>query len=473
MNEEYSASWPEINYREHGVSVALVRKTKKDDGGNSGIYWRVTHTPSVPKQRFYFTGTTFYEDEWIDFISTNKQKYRDLKKMWKEYFENVLKKNIEQLVKEGSFSINILNGELKKGNTDSVNDAFKAKIDDLVENNKIGNSEIYQTAFNALQRFKHYKSLKGEAKVEFIKQCIENKNVTRGENKIEVKERNIPFAELTPQFLKECDRFWRDTEVSTSTIAMRMRTIRAIVKNDEKPYLKDRAYPFGKGKYLIPSSTRKQDFYPIEDIWQLEEYETDHPAKELAKAIFIFMFYGSGINFKDFCLLKYSHITYDRELKFYREKMDTDSGNVPQPVYVPLLPPMIEIINKHGNKEQNGYIFPFLNGIEDIPENEAEIKRLNRRDLDPININLKIIAAELGLNTEISTNWARHSYMTHLLSELMLNETVVKQMVGHSVKDNVTSGYNHLTPKKRFSINSQLINPHKKYNTIGRLSVTG
>lgn len=79
----------------------------------------------------------------------------------------------------------------------------------------------------------------------------------------------------------------------------------------------------------------------------------------------------------------------------------------------------------------------------------------------------------MGLNIEISTNWARHSYMTHLLSELMLNETVVKQMVGHSVKDNVTSGYNHLTPKKRFSINSQLINPHKKYNTIGLLSVTG
>lgn len=460
-----------FDYINGSVSVSLIRmEQNKTADGMAPVCWRVTHKG---KRRYYGCGLSFYMDEWEDFCERNLMKHRNYKVDLQKFLDNVLVKAIKSLVTENTFSFDALNSELKRGDKDSINDAFKAKIGDLVENNKIGNSEIYQTAFNALQRFKHYKSLKADAKVEFMKKCIENKNVTRGENKIEVKERNIPFAELTPQFLKDCDKFWRDTEVSVSTIAMRMRTIRAIVKNDENPYLKDRAYPFGKGKYLIPSSTRKEDFYPIEDIWKLEEYETDHAAKEMARAVFIFMFYGSGINFKDLCLLRYSHITYDRELKFYREKTNTDSGNDPQPVYVPLLPPMIEIINRHGNKAQDGYIFPFLNGIEDIPENETEIKRLNRRDLDVININLKIIAAELGLNTEISTNWARHSYMTHLLSELMLNETVVKQMVGHSVKNNVTAGYNHLTPKKRFSINYQLINPNKKYNTIGVLSVTG
>lgn len=176
------------------------------------------------------------------------------------------------------------------------------------------------------------------------------------------------------------------------------------------------------------------------------------------------------MNFKDLCLLKYSHITYDKELKFYREKTDIDSGDS-QPVYVPLLPPMIEIINRHGNSSLDGYIFPFLNGIGE--QDEVNIKKLNRRDLDPINSNLKIMAAELGLNTDVSTNWVRHSYMTHLLSELMLSETVIKQMVGHSTKKDVTAGYNHLTPKKRFSINSQLINPNKKYNTISLLATSG
>lgn len=454
-----------FKYKNRDVSSTLTRKVRKKGEILSPAFWRVTYNR---KHKHYSSGFEFTISDWDDFVNRNLQKHKDIKSTLEKYKDETLKPIIDSLVEKNEFSFEALNKKLGKSDIVTVNDAFKAKIDDLMEDNKIGNSEIYQTSYNALQRFKHYKSLKGKTKDDFLEKCIELKNVTKGENKIAVDEKQIVFQDLTPQFLKECDKFWRNTGVSTSTIAMRMRTIRSIVKNVNKPFLSVEQYPFGKGKYLIPSSTRSEDFYPIEDVWQLEEYETDYPAMDMARAVFTFMFYGSGINFKDLCLLKYNHITYNGELKFYREKTDTDSGNDPQSVYVPILPPMIEIINRYGNKDQAGYIFPFLNGVDE--NDEAEIKRRNRRDLEPINSNLKIIAAELGLNTEISTNWARHSYMTHLLSEEMLNETVAKQMVGHSTKKDVTAGYNHLTPKKRLEINSRLLSPNKKYNTINKVA---
>lgn len=444
------------------ITVALVwMRQKKQQDGTAPAYWRVIYRQKI---RYYKSGVKFTLPDWKDFCTKKLFRHTDIKTGLQTYFEKVLFKAVKELAGNGVFSFEALDNYLKRGDRDSVNDAFRAKINDLVMEMKVGNSEIYQTTLNALGRFKYYKSLRGNAKAEFLQKCRTYRNVTKGENRVSIKEQYILFDDLTPAFLKECDKFWRATGVSVSTLAMRMRTIRSIVNNDGKPYLSGEAYPFGKGKYLIPPSTRRQEFLSINDVWRLEAYETDNPSLELARDVFLFMFYGGGMNFKDLCLLKYSDITFDKELKFYREK----TTETTQPVYVPLTAPMIEIINRQGNKAQNGYIFPFLVGVKE--NNEAEIKRLNRRHLEVINSNLKVIAAQLGLNTEISTNWARHSYMTHLLSELMLNETVVKQMVGHSTKNSVTAGYNHLTPKKRREINTKLLNPEKVYRSIGMVA---
>jgi hypothetical protein len=136
---------------------------------------------------------------------------------------------------------------------------------------------------------------------------------------------------------------------------------------------------------------------------------------------------------------------------------------------------MVEIINRQGNKNQNGYIFPFLNGIAPISKNERKIKEAINLALDPINSSLKIIANKLELDPEISTSYTRNSYITHLTSEMYVNPIVVRKMVGHSTKKDVTAGYVNLTPKKRREINSKLLNPKKKYTTIhlGRMVAGG
>ncbi len=55
----------------------------------------------------------------------------------------------------------------------------------------------------------------------------------------------------------------------------------------------------------------------------------------------------------------------------------------------------------------------------------------------------------------------RNSYISHLTGELLVNPIVVRKMVGHSTKKDVTAGYVNLTAKKRLEINSKLLNPKK------------
>ena len=101
------------------------------------------------------------------------------------------------------------------------------------------------------------------------------------------------------------------------------------------------------------------------------------------------------------------------------------------------------------------------------------IKRETRLKLEPINSSLKYIANELDLDPNITTSYTRNSYITHLTSELLINPIVVKKMVGHSTKKDVTAGYVKLTPKKRREINMKLVNPERKYNTINSKVTTG
>ncbi len=178
------------------------------------------------------------------------------------------------------------------------------------------------------------------------------------------------------------------------------------------------------------------------------------------------MFYCNGLNFGDLCRLTYKNIDAPRKEIIFERKKTLRKGEEPTFIYVPILPPMIEIINRQGNKNKEGYIFPFLNGIEPGEGNEKLIKRETRLKLEPINSSLKYIANELELDPNISTSFTRNSYITHLTSELLINPIVVKKMVGHSTKKDVTAGYVNLTPKKRREINMKLVNPGKEYSTI-------
>ncbi|MDK2978829.1 MAG: hypothetical protein PWP52_1543 [Bacteroidales bacterium] len=193
-------------------------------------------------------------------------------------------------------------------------------------------------------------------------------------------------------------------------------------------------------KYRENSEEVAPVFWRVTFNRKVENYETDNPILATARDIFVFMFYCNGLNFGDLCRLRYENIvTASGEIIFQRKKT-LRKGEKPTFIYAPLLPPMVEIINRQGNKEQDGYIFPFLNDIEPLDKNEAKIKKEIRIALDPINSALKVIAKDLELNPDLSTSYTRNSYISHLTSELLVNPIVVRKMVGNSTKKDVTAG---------------------------------
>lgn len=452
------------NYRNNGVSVSLIRKTKKKGEPVSPIYWRVTYKR---EQRYYFTGLSFSKSEWEDFVNFNKQPHRDDKVNLQKYFDNVMRKAIDDLASEGVFSFTALNSSLDKGDADSVVSVLNAKIEQLASEGRIRYSEIHKSTLRALNRFKNYSKLNKKDKAEFVEKCKADKYVSVGKRKLKINDYDISFDEITPNFLNTWEKFLRETGAGNSTISIYMRTLRSVInRNDEagKPYLSGAKYPFGdkKGKYVIPEGERKNLAKEIEDIWKIENLDSEDIKLIYAKDVFMFLFYASGLNFGDFCRLRYediNHITGELEIK--RKKTNrANSKSEPPTVYIPLIPPLLRIINKYGNKETDGYIFPILNGLK---SNRATTNKI-ADELRYINNSLTVIGAMLGLGN-ISTSTARNSYMTHLETELMYSTNVTKQMVGHKVSD-VTGGYVNLNPKKRLEINTKLLNPAQDYSNV-------
>lgn len=457
----------DLKYKNRNISVALTRKYRNKDDETAPIFWRITFNR---KMKHISTGFELSSDEWKDFVERDLKKHKSIKQTLKGYLRLTLIPEIDKLAETNSFSFEALNNSIINTGKTSVNNAFHVTIENLGIDNKVGTESIYKSTLKALMKFKHYKLLRNEVdRQKFIDLCIERKNITVGEKVLNIVE-EINFEEITPKFLEECERFWYKIELSTTSVGIYMRHFKAIINNGEKgkPYLKENNYPFGakQGKYKIPYGGRRDIALTIEQIWKIENFETNIESLAIARDIFVFMFYCNGLNFSDLCRLRFENIDApNKEIVFQRKKTDR-KNSIPTFIYVPIIPPMVDIINSRGNKNQDGYIFPFLNGIEPIEKNERKIITRMRLELDPINSSLKYIANELELDPELTTSYTRNSYITHLTSELLVNPIVVKKMVGHSTKKDVTAGYVKLTAKKRREINMKLVNPEREYRTI-------
>ena len=456
-----------FKYKNRNVSVILTRKYRENTEEKAPVFWRITFNR---KLKHYFSGFEFTDIEWDEFVNRDLRKHKIIKQTLHRFLNLTLTNYIEKLIETNDFSFEALDALLKNHTTISVNEAFERKIESLDMEYSIGNATIYRTTQNALKRFKYYQTLRNrKEKEEFIQTCTKNKYKSKGKNKLDIQV-NIQFEELTPRFFNECETFWRETEITDSTIGLYMRTIRALINNKEgeTPYISEKHYPFGtkRGKYIIPEGGRREISLSIEDIWRIDDFETDHPQLLLAKDIFAFMFYCNGLNFGDLCRLRYENIDAPSGEIVFQRKKTLRKGEKPTFIYAPMLPPMVEIINRQGNKEQDGFIFPFLNGIEPTIQNERNIIRQINFALEPINSSLKQIATALELDPNISTSYTRNSYISHLVSEMFVNPIIVRKMVGHSTKKDVTAGYVNLTAKKRLEINLKLLNPEKRYAVI-------
>lgn len=425
-------------YSTNGVNVYLIRDVrKKDSKSECPLRWCVYFNR---KRAYYSTGISLNETDWELFEKSDETdfNYKSKAKHLKEYkddLNNYFEKKLKPIIKElaNDFSFEGLNNKLGKSDILNLNDAFQAKIDALISDNRIGNSVIYKTTKRSLEGF--YGT-------------------------------NIPFSAVTVSFLNKYEKYLYENGLKTPSISMYMRTLRAVINNEGKPFLSGDAYPFGRGKYVPKVSKGVKVALTLKQIHAIEDFECKDTLTELCRDLWLFSFYASGMNFADIFRLKYTDIIIG-ELTFVRHKT-RNTRNDETFIHVPILEPMKRIIAKYGNKQREGYIFPFL----DNAPTETDKRRIVSNMLNNGNKRIKAICRELKNddgtamipNYDLVNNYtARHSYAT-ILNKLGVPESYIAQQLGHSNRS-VTQGYfGEFDRDMRFKYNSLLINPEMDNN---------
>lgn len=230
---------------------------------------------------------------------------------------------------------------------------------------------------------------------------------------------NILFQGITEDFLQLYE-LWMKTNTDgkkkksgKTTIGFYMRSLRRVfnVAASLKIIRKDKYYPFGRDKYVIPTSRNIKKALEINEIQQIYYFKCDArmPWLKKAKAFWFFMYFGNGMNPKDVALLQYKNITGEF-IEFERSKTEETLKEDPPKISVFINEDMIETIKKYGNKNKDAenYIFPiFEQGM--TPLRQFEVKELF---IKFVNKWMRYISNKLGIKKKSTTYVARHSYAT-------------------------------------------------------------
>ena len=217
---------------------------------------------------------------------------------------------------------------------------------------------------------------------------------------------------------------------SITTVGIYTRSLRTIFNNAKSEELIDNSlYPFGKRKYIIPSSKNNKRALTINDVKRIFEYPTEEGSNlQFSKDFCIFTYLCNGINVLDICRLKWSQID-NNILTYIREKTEKTKREI-EPIIVPLKKHSWEIINRWGNnlKNSDDYVFPFFNGLEKKSLKERNKKKdINKK----INEGLKKIKTDLDIMIPLTTYVARHTYAT-IMTQNNMPLITLKSQLGHS-----------------------------------------
>ena len=291
---------------------------------------------------------------------------------------------------------------LEQRNTlNSVSFAFDKYIEQLIGEKRIGTAVTYKCARNSIAEFR----------------------------------KNLTFAEVTPELLKKYESKMLKEGNSISTVGIYLRSFRAIYNQQG---IDKSLYPFGeqKNKYSIPTSRNIKKALTLEEIGKIYHYAAPTGStKEMAKDYWLFLYLCNGMNVKDFCLLKWSNI--DGQMLTYKRAKTERSRKESKLISVALKPETLEIIKKWGQPSilKEAYIFPHLKLGLSAEGERAIYQQLTKT----INKYMKRISSELGLNKEVTSYFARHSFAT-VLKRSGAKIEMISELLGHSSVD-ITESY--------------------------------
>ena len=379
-----------MQYSKDGITVAaILDKYKPKKNGSYPVKIRVTYRR---KRQYYPTGKDLTPEQWEAMPTPRTRELRATRESIANSFD-IVRQNVEELAYVSGFSFDALDSRLKAGYNDTVNTAFRAKIDDLRANSRPGNMLVYDNVLKGIERFRGTK---------------------------------IPFEAVTVDWLRKYERFLIKEEKTASTISIHFRTIRAILNDARRAgIIKDSQYPFGKGRFEIQAGEGRKMALTLEQIGKIARYKDGSQAIAKYRDYWLFLYLCNGINVADFVKLRYRDIVAG-EICFVRQKTE-HTTKTRKEIRAVISEPMQAIIDRWGNRDRqpDSFIFPVLSGTETALEQKHKTQYLTRA----INRRMATIGKALGIE-RISTYTARHSFATVLKRE-GANIAYISESLGH------------------------------------------
>ena len=234
----------------------------------------------------------------------------------------------------------------------------------------------------------------------------------------------IPFDIINVAWLEKYEKWLRANGNKETTISLMFRTLRSTYnKAINAKCARKSDYPFDEYKISkFDVTTQKRAIAKTE---MLKFTETSQPIgqkkyMELSKDVFIFSYLCGGINFTDIANLTRANIVNGR-LHYIRQKTG-------KPIKIGIPKEAMLIIEKY-SKESNGYLFPIL----DNKVHKTALQKQNRihKIRGKVNEVLKILGKRLGIEANITTYVARHSFAS-VLKKSGVNIALISEALGHS-----------------------------------------
>jgi integrase/recombinase XerD len=371
--------------------VALYHDTRRIlDNGKFPVRVRVTfHVGNKWVQRYYTTGQVLSRAEW-DQVQRGAVR-GDLRRIRAMILDK--EKEANDIIHDAPF-ISVETFEAiftgKRTRSAMLRPLFEEVINQMQESDRISSAHLYRNALDAI---------------------------------VEYAGEGITLNVIDVDFLSQFESWMKGKGRSVSTIGFYLRNLRAVfnIAIDRKIIPAD-LYPFGRRKYVIPTSRNVKKALSVADKEKLISDKPIKPREKRALDDWKFSYFCNGMNFADMAYLKKSNIQGD--LLVYVRKKSSTTEREQKPQIVTLLPEILKFLKNLPDDRE--YIFGIIEPGDDATTRKAKI----REWVTQTNRKLEEICKRLEI-PRVTTYTARHTAATMLL-RAGANPMYIKTALGHS-----------------------------------------
>ncbi len=366
------------------LNIYLDTRRAKSDG-TYPVKLRVY--TSIPKmQKLYPTKFSFTEERFKAIFETVKTRREHLED--KMTLQKVLHEATEIAEKINPFTFEAFETLISSQKSASnLEFCYFQLIDRLKSLESISTASLYELSYKSLQAFYTYKTGK----------------VT-----------GLNFNHINDFFLKEYEKYMIDLQhKSYTTVSIYLRNLRTVFNHAiHNGMIEKETYPFGKRKYQMPQAVKTKKVFSTENLKKLIESPTRTMEQERGKDFWLLSFNCNGINIKDLALLRNKDYSNEK-IEFYRKKTVSTNRNAMKKVEVFVNTKAAELIEKYRNTDRrpDAYLFTIIGEKDDAETRHKKVRNF----IHGINQGIKRWAKEIGLDEDISTYWARHTFATTII----------------------------------------------------------